>query len=360
MKLQQLYLGSALTFTLALAGDEGAKLMHRELNKHSGKKEKLFTVDPSSTIQFSRDLRGHVTGNARTKSGKRGESDNRDDHDNDDPNGGEEKDEDDDTSHRDSKSGKSSKKRGPGGKSKSGKSSRHSQDHAATKYYVAPFSCTNKCIDAKGADFGTGELIYALQGCTTNEIMHGNTQQWMLNEHDDMVQVESDAYRGKCIGVNYKPGDGMEDVKDMCHNGVLALLPCEDPATYWYFTGGQLASFFCWTRGYASVMGVGYDEDEEECMDELKAYDSKSKSGNNGRRTQGMNVSIGENFMFVSSNVMATMYQTPYPSAYPTVLDDGANPTENPSENPDPTRSPSYFPTTSNKPSASNKPSEGA
>ena len=273
MKLQ-LFLTSALTFDFALAGDEVSNTMHRELNKE-GTKNRPFA---------SRDLRSvgnrnSVVGNRMRKAGKGGKY------------GKSTKNEPGPGSGP--KSTKSTKK-GPSSGPKSGKSSR---EHTYT-YYVAPIACTNMCIDADGADMRTGELTNAVQSCSTNG-MHGNTQQWILDENDDIIQVESYAYKGKCIGVDYEPGDKSSEVIQSCTNGILALLPCDNPATYWYFTGDELVSFFCWSKGVSTAMSVSYDQDEEKCRNELKA---------NGAGSGNENTTPIREFMFVSSDDMELLY----------------------------------------------------
>ncbi|KAL7534710.1 hypothetical protein ACHAXR_006039 [Thalassiosira sp. AJA248-18] len=338
-----LFPGCALTFAFALAlvaGDEGANAMHRHIG---------FNSASTSPFQTERDLRGRAVGGPRGRKSKseKHEDDNDDDdmhHDSKRKSKSDKRQDDndgDDMIHHDSKSGKTSK-RGPGPRSKgpsmkSGKSSKEEEkEKTPSTYYLAPFSCAKMCIDADGADFGTGELNKAISTCTIDD---ADTQHWMLHEQHDMIQVESLAYKGKCIGVNYEPGDRMKRVQEMCHDGILALLPCNDPATSWYFTGGQLLSFFCWSRGVSAKMSVSYDEDEEKyCHDELRTYNSGV--GKN------MSITQSNDFMFVTTQDMEMMNPPPISDTdYPT-----SEPTFYPSYSP--TISPTYVPTASSPPSS--------
>ena len=316
MKSSLLLFGSTLTLTLAMvAGEKGADLIN------------------TSSLQAERDLRGRAIGKRKPKSGKGNDDAPKSGKSNGDVND----DADDDAvHHRDSKSGKSSKKKGPNApdassKSKSGKSSK--DDHML--YYAAPFNCANKCLDAAGADFATGQLTTAVQYCSTVEGVpesHDATQKWMLHMEDDMIQVESYAYKGRCIGVDYMPGDQAGQIHSMCHNGVLALLPCEDPATSWYFTGGQLLSFFCWSKGVSAKMSV--TSKDGVCHDELRSSTNLS--------------SEGALFMFIEGNEMPEMIPTP--KDVPT-LSPSYSPTSTPVGTPvtpdEPTGSPTYYPTES-------------
>lgn len=339
MKTEQVFIGYVLSFawTFFVAGEE--------ITANKGQQAQH---ERSSQLLVTRDLGGRgVLGRKKSKSDKLQQgidsgSDNGDDHGGSGGGGGD--------SHYMSKTGKSSK-RGPGRgnsgggtpSSKSGKSSKKGEEVDPTMYYAAPFTCTNMCLDADGANFNTGLLDNAIQSCET-EGMHSNTQQWMLIENNDMIQIESAAYKGKCIGVDYMPGDQVKQVRTMCHDGVLALLPCNDPATQWYFTGNELLSFFCWTRGVSSKMSVLYNAEEGMCDTELR---SSSSNYSNGRNTDGME-DYHHTFMFITKDDMEMNYVPPPPDV------DTDSPTESPSYTPttSPTVSPSYTPTGSPFPTA--------
>ena len=193
---------------------------------------------------------------------------------------------------------------------------------------MAPFHCTNMCIDADGADFRTGALNKAVKSCTTHE-MHGQsqTQRWIVHEENNLIKVESYAYRGQCISVNYSPGERANGVHDRCHDGILALLPCDDPASRWYLTGGELLSFFCWSSGVSSKMSVSHDADKEDkCYEELLSSSGTEKR--KGRDDPDQNKIVSSTFTFITSEDMYVHYDPM---------------TESPNE--DPTPLPTYFPT---------------
>ncbi|KAL3763155.1 hypothetical protein ACHAW5_004658 [Stephanodiscus triporus] len=117
-------------------------------------------------------------------------------------------------------------------------------------YYMAPFTCPGKCIDADGENFDNeGVLQDAVMPCSMHS-MHGRTQQWLLHMSSDIVQVESSVDLGKCISVNT---DTKTNIKDACSGGTLKLLSCDNPASLWYFSGAQLLSSFCWAHASVSA-----------------------------------------------------------------------------------------------------------
>ena len=206
-------------------------------------------------------------------------------------------------------------------KSKSGKSE-------LDTYHIAPFSCAGQCIDAEGADYGTGELSSAVRACNVHG-SHRHTQQWIIHQDTTFVKAESYAYEGQCIGVDYEPGDSKEDIQGACDFAELALRPCDSPSTNWYFTGGQLLSAFCWLNGVTSAMGVFYDYEESGCREDLSLYSGATNT-----------LLREDTFLFVDSNVMAMMEDS-----RPIPPDDG--PGEGPLYFPtlNPTLSPTLLPT---------------
>ena len=151
-------------------------------------------------------------------------------------------------------------------------------DSWGSPYYMSPFSCGNMCIDAYGAmssgmgggssGGAGGTFKNAVKPCiTTNE--YSDSQQWLFHQKNDLVQVESYAYKGKCIAINYDGNMYQDAVEQNCNKGTLALMPCDTLASRWYFTGGELLSYFCWSRGFSTNMAVAYNTTEAKCNDEL-------------------------------------------------------------------------------------------
>ncbi|KAL3773054.1 hypothetical protein ACHAW5_000471 [Stephanodiscus triporus] len=140
-------------------------------------------------------------------------------------------------------------------------------------YYMAPSVCQDTCIDAYDENIGTGDLDIALTSCSTRA-MGSRTQQWILRMSNDIVQVESSAYLGECIAVS---------LEYSC-SGDLQLMPCDNPGALWYFTGGQLISLLCWSRGVSAAMGVSYKADASTC-DKLMVYEVNIATDASSRAT---------------------------------------------------------------------------
>lgn len=201
---QQLRLGSALTLTaFAVSSKDADRIKPSDYTRRmvGGKSEKNTSSKPKSTSPTPSPA---AKATPNSKGGKIGEG----------------------NSH--TKSGKGSKA------------------GAYDYYYMAPFTCPGKCIDANGA-FDEGELIDAVMPCSMHS-MHSRTQQWILHMSSDIVQVESSVDLGKCISVDTVP-----DTKVACSGGTLKLLSCDNPASLWYFSGAQLLSSFCWAHGSVSA-----------------------------------------------------------------------------------------------------------
>lgn len=141
-------------------------------------------------------------------------------------------------------------------------------DWWSPSYFMSPFSCGNMCIDAFDAAMiqrDDHKLSTAVVECNTEYL----TQQWMLHQSHDLVQVESYEYKGKCIAIHHDTDMDRSDIEEACNKGTLELTSCDHPASRWYFTGGQLLSFFCWSKGFSTNMAVVYNVTESQCDDEL-------------------------------------------------------------------------------------------
>ncbi len=79
---------------------------------------------------------------------------------------------------------------------------------------------------ANGTDAQTGELVDAIQPCSIdNHGVHATTQQWILHNSElgsNLMKIESYAYRGKCVAVDYEQDDNLSEVREACQNGILA------------------------------------------------------------------------------------------------------------------------------------------
>jgi hypothetical protein len=144
----------------------------------------------------------------------------------------------------DSKSGKSG-----GGSFTSSKSNKDSKSGKSSKdpYYLGPLACPGRCVDISGINFMTGALTDVLKPCDNDSI----DQHWIVHNDDTFVKIESRVYPNECISIH----------KDHCSDfgSDLILGDCEEHASMWYFTGGQLVSAYCWVNGYTNVMGAFTD-----------------------------------------------------------------------------------------------------
>mmetsp|Transcript_12832 Transcript_12832/g.18406 ORF Transcript_12832/g.18406 Transcript_12832/m.18406 type:complete len:224 (+) Transcript_12832:221-892(+) len=148
---------------------------------------------------------------------------------------------------KDKDNGKSSKNKLPGNSSKSSKSGYKGM-------YLLPFSCPKKCVEG-AYEPGSTELKDAIQECDLSE----EKQEWKIHQNDQIMKFEGypKNEEGWCIGVD-----------SACVATELSLVPCEEPQSEWYFTGGQLVSVYCWSRGIESkVLSV-----DDDCL-ELKLSD---------------------------------------------------------------------------------------
>uniref|UniRef100_A0A7S2LM52 Ricin B lectin domain-containing protein n=1 Tax=Skeletonema marinoi TaxID=267567 RepID=A0A7S2LM52_9STRA len=126
--------------------------------------------------------------------------------------------------------------------SKSGKSSK------AGEYFMAPFSCPQKCISGQNYAMLSGEIDNAVMVCdASNEY-----QMWKVHIDGTFLKFESVAHNdeGMCLAVG-----------EEC-SGLLGLADCNDPETKWFETGGQLLSASCWNQGISAALSV-----DAECKD---------------------------------------------------------------------------------------------
>eukprot|EP00577_Skeletonema_sp_RCC1716_P017224 CAMPEP_0113412554 /NCGR_PEP_ID=MMETSP0013_2-20120614/22906_1 /TAXON_ID=2843 ORGANISM="Skeletonema costatum, Strain 1716" /NCGR_SAMPLE_ID=MMETSP0013_2 /ASSEMBLY_ACC=CAM_ASM_000158 /LENGTH=278 /DNA_ID=CAMNT_0000299073 /DNA_START=100 /DNA_END=936 /DNA_ORIENTATION=- /assembly_acc=CAM_ASM_000158 len=157
--------------------------------------------------------------------------------------------------------------------SKSGKSSKTGE------YFMAPFSCPQKCISGQHYELSSHILDDAVNVCDASNAY----QMWKVHEYGTFLKFESAAHydEGMCLAVVHSDpahesnkwdlGNGhfgglivahsSEDVDEIC-SGQLGLLDCNHPATKWVNTGGQLLSASCWNQGISAALSV-----DESCTD---------------------------------------------------------------------------------------------
>ena len=184
-----------------------------------------------------------------------------------------------------------------------------SQSNPVPLYFLNPSSCPQDCVQcgwglAAGASpiegHGTGE---AVQPCDAENIH----QMWRFHQKDGLTMIESEYNPGDCLAVvppqesdaglgailsvmaagaaadfdmlrvgSFEElditqtmdiivmgaiGDGWV-VDDMCQHGSVGLLSCNNPASQWLFSGGNLISAVCFKNGISSFMAVN-----EECSE---------------------------------------------------------------------------------------------
>lgn len=140
-------------------------------------------------------------------------------------------------------------------------------------YFIAPFSCGQRCISAQDAFVGEPHFLDdAVQYCSSES----EYQKWKVHEYGSVVKFERVARydQGMCLAVvpqemgnaHGQFGDPsaywffpMANFVEMC-SGKLGLAECDHPGTEWYFTGGQFLSAACWASGYSATMSV-----DDEC-----------------------------------------------------------------------------------------------
>jgi hypothetical protein len=143
-----------------------------------------------------------------------------------------------------------------GGKNPPSSSKAH-KDPPTTPVFVASASCAGDCISAIYGRTNEIQPISAIYG-RTNEIQPCDAnslhQQWDLLQQGTFTMVKSvgasaDSTDDWCVGL-VPQRDG-----DMCSDGAnVGLVPCGDPASHWYPTGGQILSALCWSHGVTSLL----------------------------------------------------------------------------------------------------------
>ena len=157
--------------------------------------------------------------------------------------------------------------------SKSSKMSKAGLLPGEDMFYITPFSCANKCLDAP-MEAG-GELNDAVVDCHNDMA----SQKWIIHqdEYGTFVKIESHVHEGFCISVDYEESDSETRIEQACSNyNNLRLYPCESDAANWYFTGGQLLSGFCWMNGMSTNMGVFSDEYTRQCSSAVETITQSS------------------------------------------------------------------------------------
>mmetsp|Transcript_8834 Transcript_8834/g.13249 ORF Transcript_8834/g.13249 Transcript_8834/m.13249 type:complete len:248 (+) Transcript_8834:113-856(+) len=120
--------------------------------------------------------------------------------------------------------------------SKSGKSSK------AGEYFMAPFSCPQKCISGQNVLLSSGEIDDAVMVCDASN----EHQMWKVHIDGTFLKFENAAHydEGMCLAVG-----------ETC-SGLLGLADCNEPETKWVNTGGQLLSASCWNQGVSAALSV--------------------------------------------------------------------------------------------------------
>mmetsp|Transcript_4667 Transcript_4667/g.8016 ORF Transcript_4667/g.8016 Transcript_4667/m.8016 type:complete len:275 (+) Transcript_4667:255-1079(+) len=200
--------------------------------------------------------------------------------------------------------------------SKSGKSSKTGE------YFMAPFSCPQKCISGQNYELSSHILDDAVNVCDASNAY----QMWKVHEYGTFLKFESAAHydEGMCLAVvhpdpahesnkwdfgnGHYGGFGLivahssEDVDEIC-SGQLGLLDCNHPATK-FNTGGQFLSASCWNHGISAAMSV-----DESCTD--LTVDTSSSA-----------ITKSETFMLLESDFIESIIvpsQAPSVSLAPTV-----------------------------------------
>jgi len=129
----------------------------------------------------------------------------------------------------------------PSGRTKSSKSAYYND-----VMFLVPFECPRKCVDGVYQP-NSSTLGSAVQDCNVME----DTQQWNIHYNDQFMKFEGHASFEKhwCIGV-----DSLATCKTS--KAPLSFVPCDDPRSDWYFTGGRLISGYCWVNNVSSVMSA--------------------------------------------------------------------------------------------------------
>ena len=209
------------------------------------------------------------------------------------------------------------------------------------EYFIAPFSCPQKCISAEPYAPSSHLLEGAVNDCDASD----SYQRWKVHQVGSLLKFESAAQHDHdmCLAVvhqdpvhvtnnlgyiapefwnisgeSYASQDwsitefeqflsasmtfpvlgsvseqqlvSEEDVDGICNGGKLGLAHCSHPGTNWYITGGKLLSAFCWNHDTSTAMSV--DDPNAPTCTNLVAVDT----GISGDLT------TSETFMILKSN----------------------------------------------------------
>jgi hypothetical protein len=116
-------------------------------------------------------------------------------------------------------------------------------------YFLSPFSCPKSCVNISGGEDYTLNDAHSrgenIQTCNAKN----EHQMWLLHETHNLFKIESVANLGDCLGPPMVDGD------ISCSGGKVGFVPCDHPASNWFFNGGQFLSSYCWSQhGSSSVM----------------------------------------------------------------------------------------------------------
>ena len=148
-----------------------------------------------------------------------------------------------------------------------------SKSETSYEYFLAPFSCPQKCISAHGYEPSSHLLEDEVSDCDVSD----SYQKWRVHQVGSLLKFESAAqhYHNMCLAVVHQDSDSDEVGQfqtpfydsvqysaGVTCNGELGLANCDHPGTNWYNTGGNLLSALCWDQFAPAAMSVN-----EECTD---------------------------------------------------------------------------------------------
>ena len=189
------------------------------------------------------------------------------------------------------------------GKSNTPTASKSSKGKTGDDYFIAPFSCPQRCISADGYEPDSHLLEDAVVECDVND----SYQKWKVHQVGSLLKFESAAQHDHdmCLAVVHQDPDHLsndlealneawlgwnqltgvqmgpsvffnfdgqlveagedgsrrrnllsEDEVDGICSGKLGMAHCNHPGSYWYNTGGNLLSAFCWDQDTPTAMSV--------------------------------------------------------------------------------------------------------
>ena len=183
------------------------------------------------------------------------------------------------------------------GKSTAPIASKSSKSKTSNEYFIAPFSCPQKCISAHGYELESHFLQDKVVECDASD----SYQKWKVHRVGGFLKFESAAQynHNMCLTVMHQDPDHVtntagfryvisptgsipssmyplnsifipvtsgatpsaydfseSDVGGICSYGKLGLAHCDHPGSNWYYTGGNLLSAFCWNHGASTAMTI--------------------------------------------------------------------------------------------------------